>query len=77
MAKHSITCYGLIFGIISFVGFYKFIKNRINNKIDLVLTIIVCLISVSTENFMLNPFITVIILYGYTSYYKRRSEVSI
>lgn len=72
-----IVRYGLIFGIISFVGFYKFIKNRINNKIDLVLTMIVCLISVSTENFMLNPFITVIILYGYTSYYKRRSEVSI
>lgn len=72
-----IVRYGLIFGIISFVGFYKFIKNRINNKIDLILTIIVCLISVSTENFMLNPFITVIILYGYTSYYKRRSEVSI
>lgn len=69
--------YGLVFGIISFGGFYKFIKDSINNKLDLILTIIVCLISISTENFMLNSFITVIILYGYVSFNKRQSEVSI
>lgn len=72
-----IVRYGIIFGTISFGGFYKFIKNTINNKLDLILTLIVCLISVSTENFMLNSFITVIILYGYVSSYKRQSEVSI
>lgn len=69
--------YGIIFGSISFIGFWRLIKNKVDYGLEFVLALIICLISVSTENFMLNPIITVLILYGYKTAKRNCNEVHI
>lgn len=60
-----IVKYGVIFGAISYCGIIKLICKDVTSKMDFALVLATILISVSTENYLLNCIMTIFILYGF------------
>lgn len=57
--------YGLLCGILSFVGFIKCVNLRDKTLFQGFLTVSVLLLTTSSENFTFNPILTTFMFYGY------------
>lgn len=62
--------YGIVFALINFYGFYKFIKTKGMRLIEMLFIIFTICISFLSETFFMNPILSIFMLYGY----KRTAE---
>lgn len=60
-----LTTYGILFAAVSYYGFYKFFFSKKDYFVNNIVLLCTLLIAFSTENFFMNPILTVLILYGF------------
>jgi len=60
-----LTRYGVFFAIASFVGFFGFFYEKEKGLINNIVLFLALLLAFSTEDYFLNPILTIFVLYGY------------
>ena len=57
--------YGLLCGVLSFVGFFKCMELKSKTLTQSILLVSVLLLTMSSENFTFNPILSTFMFYGY------------
>ena len=60
-----LVIYGMVWGAVNVLGYFKFFLTKKTSVVSVAVILVFCSLIVATENFLLNPFIYVLIGYGF------------